>query len=448
MARPVAKDARTRTKQSSPVDALTTSLGKLEELLPQVEDLKQEGFPYRDAVRARVELHVRECAKLAFSDKSPEMQLWQQYRLAASSPEEVAATIAQLKQLAGELGKKRRELMGGPPAAPAAASPSPEAVTSAATASRPSPEPTVASAPATVPSPTPTITTTPVLEKNPTPPAAKIAPAKLETSNRTPEPTPVAQPKHPAPSAAAPTTGDQAVAPIQASASQPSPSPASHPTTLRPTTPIAPDSREQDRAAILPAEAQVSTPRPLMQPSPIVSVTPQPEPPHADVPSATQPTTERDEHHDTDTIIRKVCARFHTIARQLRLRGEYRATLDVEDDRDVQDLLYALLRYELDEVAPQEWTPSYPVSSPSVALVLPSLRLGIVAKKTKSGVGPRELGQQLLLDCQELAKPNGYARLVCFIYDPEGRIGNPRSLEAELRGIDLTIRIDTIIYPR
>ena len=53
-------------------------------------------------------------------------------------------------------------------------------------------------------------------------------------------------------------------------------------------------------------------------------------------------------HDDSLGILRKICSRFHLVVRQLRLRRDDRATLEVEDEYDVQDLLYALLRLEFE----------------------------------------------------------------------------------------------------
>ena len=47
------------------------------------------------------------------------------------------------------------------------------------------------------------------------------------------------------------------------------------------------------------------------------------------------------------------------VARQLRLRGEYRLTVNIEDEFDVQDLTHALLRLHFDDIGTDEWTPSY-----------------------------------------------------------------------------------------
>lgn len=466
MAKAAPKETKARPKQPSMVETIATSMAKLQELLPQIEDLKQEGFPYRDAVRARVELHVRECAKLVFGERTPEFQQWKQYRVRAESAAEVAETLTHLRELATQLEHKKLELLGiAPP------TPSPQTQPVAAPELPREQSSTLSNdlRPAAVSAPEKTETTTPLIRMPEaptataavpaaTPPPAAPAPAAAATTERPPTPEQAASLSIVPSTTTATPMGAPAHSPTQASAPQCSPSPTSPTTDLRPATPIAPDSREQDRAAIIQAEALVAAPRPLVQrtPEPALSSAPvadrMPDSPraHTDTiaPASTTPMTDPLAADDPTHAIRKVCARFHTIARQLRLRGEYRSTLDVEDDRDVQDLLYALLRYELDEVTPQEWTPSYPSTAQAVTLVFPRHRMAVFAKKTKPGVGPREIAQQMLLDCQEFVHPGNYRAVVCFVYDPEGRIGNPRGLEADLRQVDSALPIETIVYPK
>ena len=58
-------------------------------------------------------------------------------------------------------------------------------------------------------------------------------------------------------------------------------------------------------------------------------------------------------------LIEQICWRFHLVARQLRFRHDNRATLDIQDEYDVQDLLHALLLLHFVDVRPEEYTPSY-----------------------------------------------------------------------------------------
>jgi len=38
--------------------------------------------------------------------------------------------------------------------------------------------------------------------------------------------------------------------------------------------------------------------------------------------------------------------------------------------------------------------------------------------------------------------------LLCFIYDPDGRVGNPRGLEADLSTVGDTYRVEIIVAPK
>jgi len=53
-------------------------------------------------------------------------------------------------------------------------------------------------------------------------------------------------------------------------------------------------------------------------------------------------------------------------------------------------------------------------------------------KKTRPGLGSKEIGDELIVD---IARYEGHPRcktLVCFVYDPDERITNPRGLESDL----------------
>lgn len=60
---------------------------------------------------------------------------------------------------------------------------------------------------------------------------------------------------------------------------------------------------------------------------------------------------------DTRITLGAIVDRFHLVARQLRSRHADRATLEIEDEYDVQDLLHALLQLISDDIRKEEWTP-------------------------------------------------------------------------------------------
>lgn len=134
--------------------------------------------------------------------------------------------------------------------------------------------------------------------------------------------------------------------------------------------------------------------------------------------------------------------RFHLVARQLRSRYKDRDTLDINDEYDVQDLLHALLRIYFDDIRPEEWTPSYAGSCARMDFLLKNEGIVIEVKKTRKGLTVKEIGNQLIEDIARYESHSDCLTLVCFVYDPEGLIGNPKSLENDLRRDgELTVRV-------
>jgi len=147
-------------------------------------------------------------------------------------------------------------------------------------------------------------------------------------------------------------------------------------------------------------------------------------------------------------LIRKVCHRFHTIARQLRLRRDYRPTLEVDDDYDLQDLLCALLKMEFDEVTTEEWTPPYTGGTPRTTLLVNRDQIAVVSKKTRAGLTTKELVDQVAADSTYYRDQGRCSTLFCFVYDPEGRIGSPKRLETTLTSVSEHCRIEVLVAPK
>jgi hypothetical protein len=151
---------------------------------------------------------------------------------------------------------------------------------------------------------------------------------------------------------------------------------------------------------------------------------------------------------DTLQLIRKVCLRFHAVARQLRLRKDSRSTIEVEDDYDLLDLLRALLKMEFDEVGMDEWTPPYAGSLPRAALLLNREQIVVVAKKTRAGSTAKEIGEQIVADSAFYSARNKCTTLFCFVYDPEGRIGSPKRLETDLTSVSDRYMVEVLVAPK
>lgn len=147
-------------------------------------------------------------------------------------------------------------------------------------------------------------------------------------------------------------------------------------------------------------------------------------------------------------VIERLCSRFHRVARQLRSRHENRETLRVEDEHDLHDLLHALLLLEHDDVRPETWTPNYAGGTPRTDFWLKLERIVVQARMTGGGFGAEELAAQLPVDVQHFRQHPDIATLVCFVYDPAGRIANPREIESEQSGERDGLTLRVIVSPR
>jgi hypothetical protein len=140
--------------------------------------------------------------------------------------------------------------------------------------------------------------------------------------------------------------------------------------------------------------------------------------------------------------------RFHLVARQLRSRHGGRSTLEVKDEYDVQDLLHALLQLDFEDIRDEEWTPSYAGGSARMDFLLKDVEVVLEAKKTRKGLGVKEIGEQLIIDTEKYRAHPSCKTLICFVYDPEGLIANPAALEHDLSGDKNGVAVKVLVIPK
>jgi len=151
---------------------------------------------------------------------------------------------------------------------------------------------------------------------------------------------------------------------------------------------------------------------------------------------------------DAVGLLRKIGNRFHAVARQLRLRHDGRPTLEVEDEYDAQDVVHALLCLEFDEIRRESWQPGYASGSTHTYFVVPRDGIVIEVKKTRQGLGAKEISAQLDHDIAFYWTHPDCQTLFCFVYDPEARVGDPYGLERKLTREVENQRVEVFISPK
>jgi hypothetical protein len=542
-----------RSKTALAIEEINQGIDLLRKQVAKVEDLKSEGFPYRDAYRVRAELQIRESIRRIFGDKSPEFQAHQHYTLRTNTPTEITETLSMLNGLIAKLESKKLDLLGLSPEEPSAsppqagtaqsaphlalvppaqvtvaslvqpvvpppvtmsiplatnvAAPASATATSPASSARPpaSPQAAVAAAPPNSPPVQPASVAFAPSSAMPLPPPptqtaayspsvspAQFAPSPVQRTETSPyvspEPdqatAPVSSPSAPIPvfpSPVLPVDPKHHPARTRAMPAAPPALESSPPAAAGPPTPVSAMPPSADAAEVAPpSNASSGTLQPDgPEPAPAAGYRPRPQEtstlapapmgahltrqagastrstarkagePDTSRPDSTKPTpSDSGDEPDPLDFVRKICTRFHMVVRQLRLRREYRATLDVEDEFDVQDLFYALLRLEFDEISSEEWMPSYTNCASRTTFFLNRERIAIVVKKTRPGVGAREIAEQLQADSERYAARENCRTLFCFVYDPEGRIGNPRGLEMDLTSVSDRYTVELLVAPK
>ena len=439
--------ARTRAAEHSrhslkkiSVDDIATGTARLQEVLTAINDFSQEGFPYRDAARTKAELQLRECVKQIFGERSQEFHTYQHCTLRTSNGAETAQSIDSVKRLLLVLEEKKLELQGLKSLPSTPVSPGTGKISPVSTAQirlvPPASSTTTAPQPAHDTVPTSVAVTTSSL--SPVPAETATPPTPLISTQSVPK-----MPVQPAATGQFPKP--QVLEPLPPA---PAPEPVAIPPAPLVATPISlsPASPPHPSASI--AQDTMATPaQPIMpQPAPRFSMTSTQ--PIAVQPAQHAPVAQPHSELETRLLIRKVCLRLHAVARQLRLRTDSRPTIEIGDDRDLVDLLRALLRMEFDEVGTDEWTPPYSSGTPKTTLLLDRERIAIVAKKTRPGLTDKEIAEQVAADSGFYSAHNKCTTLFCFVYDPEGRIGSPKHLEQDLTNISDRYTIELLVAPK
>lgn len=128
----------------------------------------------------------------------------------------------------------------------------------------------------------------------------------------------------------------------------------------------------------------------------------------------------------------RICDRFRAVSRKLRERRSGKPDFEIDDEYDVQDLFNALLQLDFCDIRAEEWTPSYAGASSRMDFLIKEHKIVVELKKTRKGIDAKTVGEQLMVDIERYSAHPDCDVLVCFVYDPEGRISNPVGVEQDL----------------
>ncbi|XFF02409.1 malate dehydrogenase (plasmid) [Bradyrhizobium guangxiense] len=80
--------------------------------------------------------------------------------------------------------------------------------------------------------------------------------------------------------------------------------------------------------------------------------------------------------------------------------------------------------------------------------LLPEIESVVEIKMTRPSLSTKQLGEQLIVDIAKYRQHPMCRSLFCVVYDPSGRISNPRGVESDLSGQDDKMNVRVMIVPR
>jgi hypothetical protein len=135
----------------------------------------------------------------------------------------------------------------------------------------------------------------------------------------------------------------------------------------------------------------------------------------------------------TDALadLEQLLRRLPRVIRQLRSRHGTRSAFQVADERDLEDLIRALLPILFDEIRPESRTPSYDCGTRTDFRFIRE-NIVVSVKMVSSGDCEKKLADQLQEDVAYYERAGSYKTLVEFIYDPQGFLRDPGQVESML----------------
>ena len=80
--------------------------------------------------------------------------------------------------------------------------------------------------------------------------------------------------------------------------------------------------------------------------------------------------------------------------------------------------------------------------------LLPEIETVVETKMTRPNLSAKQLGEQLIIDIAKYKKHPACRTLFCLVYDPDGRISNPRGVENDLKEDKVQMVVNVMIVPK
>ena len=137
---------------------------------------------------------------------------------------------------------------------------------------------------------------------------------------------------------------------------------------------------------------------------------------------------------DKISLVIQIIDSFPVVARLMTRRKHKRPPYIIENEYDVQDLLFANIRSVFEDARVEEWTPKHGGKSKRIDIVLPSENTLIEAKFVRDTNHAKSVSDELKIDIESYHSHPACKTLLFIVYDPNNYIIDPSEITTDLSG--------------
>lgn len=141
------------------------------------------------------------------------------------------------------------------------------------------------------------------------------------------------------------------------------------------------------------------------------------------------------EIRDQVAHLMQILNNFPVVSRIMTDRQRGRPPFLLENEYDVQDLLYALVRSAFDDAKREEWTPQRAGSAKRIDVTIASIEAVVEAKYVRDKIHAKKVADELRIDFECYHDRPECRHLVALIIDPDNHIPDPAQFGADLSGL-------------
>lgn len=138
---------------------------------------------------------------------------------------------------------------------------------------------------------------------------------------------------------------------------------------------------------------------------------------------------------DRIALAMQILNNFPIVARSLRDRQRRRPAFAIENEYDVQDLLFACFRSAFDSAKREEWTPKSAGSAKRMDLVIPDDEIVVEAKYVRDTKHATRIADELRIDFECYHSHPACKQLLVLVHDPLSHISDGVQFGNDLSGL-------------